>query len=77
MRLDIGRYRGTALTEIPTEYLEWAVGHVAMSDEMERAVVAEYARRANAKRVAAWTPARHLWSRVSGALTRFAARHGW
>jgi len=45
MKLDVGKYRGQDLADVPTDYLEWAVGHLRMSDAMERAVVAEYARR--------------------------------
>ena len=76
MKMAMGKYIGCDLMEIPTSYLEWAVGHLAVSDDMERAVVAEIARRSNASRVEAETPAQRLKERVGQSLTKFAAKHG-
>ncbi len=76
MKLDTGKYHGTELSEVPTDYLEWAVGHLAMDDATELAVVAEIARRANEARVAAETPADRLKERIGEAVTKFAAKHG-
>lgn len=76
MQLETGKYHGTEISEVPTDYLEWATSHLAMSDEMQLAVVAEIARRANAARVEGETPLQHLKERVSEAVTKFAARHG-
>jgi tRNA(Ser,Leu) C12 N-acetylase TAN1 len=76
MKLSSGQYHGTELSEVPTEYLEWAIGHLSMDEEMEQAVVAEVARRAQEARVEAETPLDHLKERVSETITKFAAKHG-
>ncbi len=76
MKMDVGKYIGQDVSEVPTEYLEWAMGHLALSDAMEGAVMAEYARRTNEERVQAETPGQRVWERVSQAVTKFAANHG-
>ena len=76
MKLESGKYIGQDVEEVPTEYLEWAMGHLAMSDEMNRAVMAEYSRRANQERVDAESPAQRVLEKVSQAATKFAANHG-
>ena len=75
MKLDVGKYSGQDLADVPTDYLEWAVGHLRMSDSMGNAVVAEYARRANEERVSAETPAQRVWERVQKTVTKFTANH--
>ena len=76
MKLDIGKYMGRDLEEVPTDYLAWAMGHVALSDGMQAAVMAEYARRTNDEKVQAETPGQRTWGRVSKVVTKFRANHG-
>ena len=75
MKLDVGKYSGRELVDVPTDYLEWAVGHLRLSDAMEGAVVAEYARRTNEERVTTETPARRAWDRVQRTVIKFTANH--
>jgi hypothetical protein len=64
------------LSEIPTEYLEWALGHLGLSEAMVGAVTAEIARRSGEARVESETPFEHLKEHISETLNKFAAKHG-
>ena len=74
MQIDVGKYRGHDLSEVPTDYLEWATVHLALSDRMWDAVMAEHARRTNAERVEAQTPSQKFLARPVRAINRLMAR---
>ena len=74
MKMDVGKYRGRALSEVPTEYLEWASVQLPLSAPMWDAVMAEQSRRANAERVQEATPAQTLWERPRRYVNRLVAR---
>lgn len=74
MQIDVGKYRGRDLSEVPTHYLEWATVHLAMSDRMWDAVMAEHARRTDAARVEAETPLQKTLERPLHAFNKIVAR---
>ena len=53
MQMDAGKYRGCELSDLPTDYLDWALIHLRLNGPMWDAVMAEQSRRRNAERVAA------------------------
>jgi hypothetical protein len=74
MKMDMGKYRGRELTEIPTEYFEWANIHLPMTDEMRSAVQAEHSRRLNEERIASEGAASLLLDKITHPVNRVTAR---
>ena len=75
MQMESGKYIGCEVAALPTEYLEWAMGHLSMTDAARGAVMAEYARRANEARVEAETPGQQLRARLGRTVTKLLAGH--
>ncbi len=73
MKIDMGKYRGTELSEVPTDYLEWALVHLALSDELRCAAQAEYSERINEVRVDKETPAERAMQRAVRPVNRVVA----
>lgn len=74
MLMEMGKYRGCALSEVPTEYLEWASVHLPLSARTWAAVMAEQSRRANAERVSEETPAQTFLERPRRFVNRLVAQ---
>lgn len=74
MQMDVGKYRGRELSEVPTDYLEAAPAHLRLSAEMWDAVMAERCRRANAERVQSETPLQQFLERPLRVFNRIVAR---
>lgn len=74
MTIDVGKYRGRELSELPTDYLEWAITHLSLTDNMRRGVQAEYSHRVSAARVAAETPAERILEKIARPVNRVIAR---
>jgi len=74
MKIDVGRYRGRELAELPTDYLEWASVHLRLSAPMWDAMMAEHARRANTVRVEAETPLQKFLERPIQAFNKLVVR---
>jgi len=74
MKMDMGKYRGCELSEMPTDYLEWALVHLSLSEEMRRAVQADFSRRINEVRISEETPAARVLHKAARPVNRVVAR---
>ncbi len=74
MQLEAGSYRGCDLSDVPTDYLEWAVVHLRLSGEQWDGVMAEQSRRINKQRVEAETPLQTFLERPLQAFNKIVAR---
>lgn len=74
MKMDVGKYRGRELSDVPTEYLGWAATHLRLSAEMWDGLMAEQSRRLSAERVAAETPLQKAVERPLRLFNKITAR---
>lgn len=74
MKMDMGKYRGSELSELPTDYLEWALVHLSLSDELRCAAQADYSRRVHEARLKGETRAERVLHRAARPVNRIAAR---
>ncbi len=74
MQMEAGKYRGCELSEVPTDYLEWAAVHLCLNPEQWDGVMAERSRRINSQRLEAETPMQKRLERPLQAFNKIAAR---